>query len=249
MIESWISSSANAICWLWVIYFQIIVHLNGATCGVCVCVCMGNRCYFALLSTGGELLASAGDEWRAHRASLSALLPAGLGISGSGHHCSGRRLARRIRMVNPQRVRTGARRRVSAAVHERKTNWAESVFATFSNSPALWRRMRFKLRWIFLKVPVKQTPKVVRSCQEVAYPMKWMDVFVHRNANLYLRGEGKCVYRLIGEVTVWLYIQTSPLKRIYNSPLSYSRKTIHKKIMFLLKENGMVKCINVLKSI
>lgn len=89
---------------------------------LCVCVSGGNRCYFALLSTGGELLASAGDEQRAHRASLSAVLPAGLGTSCSGHHCSGHRLARRIRMVDPQRVRAGARRRVSATAYEHKMN-------------------------------------------------------------------------------------------------------------------------------
>lgn len=89
---------------------------------MCVCVSGGNRCYFALLSTGGELLASAGDEQRAHRASLSAVLPAGLGTSCSGHHCSGHRLARRIRMVDPQRVRAGARRRVSATAYEHKMN-------------------------------------------------------------------------------------------------------------------------------
>lgn len=64
--------------------------------------------------SGGELLAGAGDEWRAHRASIPALLPAGLGTSCDGHHCPGHRLAWRLWMDNTQCVRSGSRRRVSA---------------------------------------------------------------------------------------------------------------------------------------
>lgn len=70
------------------------------------------------LSPGGELLAGAGDEWWAHRASIPALLPVGLGTSCTGYHCPGYRLAWRLRMDNTQCVRTGARRCVSVALQD-----------------------------------------------------------------------------------------------------------------------------------
>lgn len=86
--------------------WMMFLHVKGAAC-------VKKRRSFHSLCAGGELLAGAGDERRAHGAAISALLPAGLGTSCSGHHCSGHRLARWIWMVHTQRVRTGARGRVS----------------------------------------------------------------------------------------------------------------------------------------
>lgn len=73
---------------------------------------------FSLMSPGGELLASACDEWRAHGATLPAVLPVGLGTSCSGHHHPGHRVAWRLWVDNTCRVRIGARRCVSV----RRTN-------------------------------------------------------------------------------------------------------------------------------
>lgn len=73
-----------------------------------------HKLFSQTVSLGGELLASTGDEWRAHRASIPAVLPVGLGTSCSSHHRPGHRLTRRLRMDHTHCIRTGARGCVSA---------------------------------------------------------------------------------------------------------------------------------------
>lgn len=106
---------------------------------VAACVCTSvflftvpvHKLFSQTMSPGGELLASAGDEWRAHRASIPALLPARLGTSSSCHHCTRHRLARRLRMDHTQCVRTGARRCVSG---QRRTH-AHKYTYTHTHTP------------------------------------------------------------------------------------------------------------------
>lgn len=74
-------------------------------------------------------------------------------------------------MVHPQRVRTGARRRVSATAYE-----PEIRFCRLSKQSSSVKTNPVKAQMsFFLKSPLKQTPQTpeaVMSCQEVFYPVQ-----------------------------------------------------------------------------